>query len=87
MSHGDVEASLVALLLSLPLRVLRLPLPVQRPALRARPRHFLAIHPAFDDLLLPSLRAAGHLAAGGASKDSRGEMAQGERARDEFREK
>ena len=69
LSHGDVEASLAALLLPLPLRVLRLSLPVQRAALRSRPSHFLAIHPAFDDLLLPSLRAAGHLAAGGASKE------------------
>ena len=64
LSHRDVEATLATILLSLPFRFLRLSLSFQRSAFWAGSRYLVALHSAFYDLLLSSLRIARHLAAG-----------------------
>ena len=64
LSYGHVEASLATVLLSLPFCFLRLSLPVQRAAFGARLSHLLALHSAFYDLLLSSLRITRNSSAG-----------------------
>lgn len=57
LSHSHHQKTLVKVFLSLPIFVLRVPLPLQRPIQQPRLDHLVALHTALHGVLLSPLRA------------------------------